>query len=193
MPERDREVTLRSDAIPPSGGWFRRAVDALTTTAGLLGAVAIVVITFGLALDVLLRTIRGQGLVGIFDAVGPILAIAAFLGLGITEAKGEHIALNIFVRRLGVRARNVMYVVGTVLVILMVAWMAWAGFTQAMHSLEAGEVRPGIVDVPLWPARFAVVIGCVILILQLLLTLADAARGVLAGKTKGVWIDREND
>lgn len=176
-----------------SVAWFPRAVSWLSGGAGLIGAIAIVVITIGLALDVLLRTVRGQGIPGMLDAIGPLLAIAAFLGLGVTEAKGEHIALTIFVRRLKPRIRQLIYVIGTSITILFITWMIVAGFAQAIQSIGTGEVRPGIVNIPLWPARVAVVIGCAVLVLQLVVTLIDAIRGLIAGGPVGLWVEREAD
>ena len=188
-----RDELANTPLVNRSAAWLRRVTLWLSGTVGLLGAVAIVVITVGLALDVLLRTLRGQGIPGMLDAIGPLLVVAAFLGLGVTEAKGEHIALTIFVRRLGPRARQLVYVVGTSLTIIFVVWMISAGFTQAAHSIDTGEVRPGIVNIPMGPARVAVVVGCAILALQLLITLVDAIRGLVTGVPRGVWVERESD
>ncbi len=189
----DRDTLTEAAAAPQAGGWVRRSIFRLSGAAGVLGSFAIVVITLGLALDVLLRTIRGQGIPGMLDAIGPLLVVAAFLGLGITEAKGEHIALTLFVRRLSARTRAALYIVGTVATMLIVTWMIWTGLHQAVHSIQTGEVRPGIVNIPLSPARVIVVIGCVILLLQLSITLTDAVRSFIAREPKGLWIERENE
>ena len=169
-----------------------RVISQLSRTFGILGTGAIVVITVGLAVDVALRTVTGQGIPGMIEAIDPLLVCAAFLGLAMTESKGQHVGMTAIADRLPFRVRYRVIAIGTVLVMALIVWLGAAGAESAFRSFSRGEVRPGIVDIPLWPARVAVVIGCAVLFLQLMLTCRDALRTAKQGTPVGSWTDRDD-
>ncbi len=169
-----------------------RLITWLSRTFGFLGSAGIVVITVGLAANVVLRTVTGQGIPGMIEAVDPLLVCAAFLGLAVTESKGQHVAMTFVAAKLPVRPRFVVTAIGVVLTMLLIFWMGLSGAGEAATSIGRDEVRPGIVDIPLWPARIAVVAGCVVLLLQLVLTLRDATRSARERVPVGVWVERDS-
>jgi TRAP-type C4-dicarboxylate transport system permease small subunit len=170
-----------------------RLADVLSRISGEFASIGIIIMTTGVALDVILRTSSGTGIAGMIEAVDPLLVIVAFLGLGMTERKGEHVAMSMFVDRMSPRIRYYLIAVGVVGAMGLTAWIAVAGFHETAISVARGEVRPGIVDVPLWPARAAVVVGCTVLFLQFAVTLVDAIKSARLLQPVGVWAERTGE
>ena len=51
--------------------------------------------------------------------------------------------------------------------IVLVLLLAWYGWFYALDQMERGEVAMGTVTVLIWPARFAIPLGMLLLALQL--------------------------
>ena len=171
----------------------RSIVNRVSMVCGVLSAVAIVFMTGGIALDVLLRTVTGHGLTGVIESVDPLLVAVAFLALSVTEFKGEHVALTLVTDRIAPRPRFALIAAGVAACILFVAMMAASGTIEAIHSVANNEIRAGVVRIPLWPARIALVLGALALLAQLGVTLVDAIRSAARGASTGVWVHREAD
>lgn len=174
----------------PSG--FRVTSNAIATVCGVLSATAIVLMTAGITIDVVLRTLTGHGVTGVIEAVDPMLVCVAFLALSVTEMKGEHVALSLVTDRIVPRIRYILIAFGALLCIVFACVLAISGAMEAITSVSTNEVRAGVVRVPLWPARIAVVIGTLALLLQFILTFIDAVRSACARRASGVWVERES-
>ncbi|WP_167131237.1 TRAP transporter small permease [Paramicrobacterium chengjingii] len=172
---------------------FRTGANRVSSASGFLSAVAIVLMTLGIALDVLLRTVSGHGIPGVIEAADPLLVCVAFFALSATEMKGEHISLALVTDRLGARIRYALITFGTFLCIVFTCLLAYAGLHEALESLSSHEVRAGVVRIPMWPARVAVVLGSLALLVQFIVTCIDAARSARAGTEVGVWKERDAD
>lgn len=174
----------------PSG--FRKVSNGIATVCGVLSATAIVLMTAGITVDVILRTLTGHGVTGVIEAVDPMLVCVAFFALAVTEMKGEHVALSLVTDRMVPRIRYALITFGTLLCIVFACVLAISGAMEAITSISTHEVRAGVVRVPLWPARIAVVIGALALLLQFILTFVDAIRSARARRATGIWSERES-
>lgn len=181
----DRSIDRTSDRKS-----LRRAVHGASGLAGSLGALGIVVMTLGVALDVTKRQVTGNGIDGAIDVVGPLLVIVAFLSLAGAEMDHQHVALSVVTDRLPPRIGFGLILGGTLVSLALVLWMASSSLGVALDSLARGEIQAGIVKISLVPSRFAVVVGLVLLALQLSITALDAARSLRRGRPTGIWEER---
>lgn len=169
---------------------FRKIIGRTSDSLGILGTIALVAMTLGLAMDVLLRTISGRGIPGMFETVEPLVVIVAFLSLAAAERANEHVSLSLLSDRLPLRVRYILIAVGISLAILLFGWICYNGIFEALKSFTSGEVRSGVVRIPLWPARVAIVVGAFALILQLFVTLIDAVQSAIRKEHVGEWTHR---
>ena len=65
---------------------------------------------------------------------------------------------------------------GLLIGLVSTALIAWFGFLSAVDSWGVGEISESTIDVPVWPSRFILAIGCLLLCLQFIL---DGLRRVL--------------
>jgi TRAP-type C4-dicarboxylate transport system permease small subunit len=64
------------------------------------------------------------------------------------------------------RIRRLVKSLGMAICILGSVWFAWGSILRAIESTSVGEVKPGLLRFPVWPARWAITFGFVVLIVE---------------------------
>jgi len=159
----------------------RRAIHTLSATFAAVAAIGIVVLMGITVADVIRRALTDKSIQGGIELAPLILVGAVLLGLGYAEQTRTNVRTSLVTSRLAARPRAAVRCVGFVVVIGLVLWMVWETADRARSAVEIGEVTPGFVGLPAWPARVAIPIGLGVLALELLLQLLDELR-VLAGR-----------
>lgn len=165
----------------------RRASLVLAVVAASLTAL----IMLGLTIEVTLRSISGRGLLGMVELTESLLVGAVFLGLAHAERTGRHVSLGLVADRLPFRLSYALHAVAMTFVLALFVWIAYRSGVQAVESFDRGEVRPGIRNIVLWPARTVLLLGVVALILEVGVTVIDSFRSALRGELVGIWRDRQ--
>ncbi len=152
----------------------------LSKVSGALAAVALVVMTLHIGAEVIGRKFFGGGFPGTLDIISywwmPTIAL---LGLSYSELLREHPRVTLSLPAVGTVRRRVADVFA-VLVSMLVCWMLLQfSITGAQESYDIGEKAISTIDVLIWPAKFMVVVGLVLYLLQSLVSLLLAFAGQL--------------
>ncbi|HWL59704.1 MAG TPA: TRAP transporter small permease [Microbacteriaceae bacterium] len=139
-------------------------VIAIASTCLLMGVTVI---------DVVLRSTTGRGIPGAIEITEVFLVVAAYLGMMTAARDGMHISATLVTDRLPVRVARVTRTIGSVISALILLALIYATSARALVSLGAGEFRFGLVSVPIWPARIAIVVGLCGLVVAIVLQLAQ--------------------
>lgn len=182
--ERDA-VTRRPDA----GGWARR-IHGVSLVLGVIAALCGTMIMVVIVLDVVLRRAGGAGVRGTDAMVESLLVALVFLGLAYTERRGQHLSFTMFVTRVRAKIAFAFQTLGLLAATLFLSWVAWLSSVKAYESYVADEFRFGMLNLPLWPARAALAIGLVVLVLEMCVSTVDSARSWHRGHAVGVWRER---
>lgn len=154
-------------------GAVRRVVHTVTQVVAFLAVVCIVVALVATVADVARRSLSGQSVKGVIE-LGEVLMVAiVFLGLGYAESRGAHVSMTAVVRRMSPEKAAVVNVLGQLLMVTVVGWMAFVTADRAIESVAAQEYRFGLVRVLVWPARIAIAVGLAVYVLELLFRLMD--------------------
>ncbi len=155
-------------------GALRRVVFAATQVLAFLAVICIVVALVATVADVTRRSLSGQSVKGVIE-LGEVLMVAiVFLGLGYAESRGAHVSMTAVVRRMPPKTAAVLNVLGQVLMIFVVGWMAFVTADRAIESVAAQEYRFGLVPVLVWPARIAIAVGLAAYVFTLMFRLLDS-------------------
>ncbi|MBA4489595.1 TRAP transporter small permease [Paracoccus sp. S1E-3] len=101
-------------------------------------------------------------------------AIAVFFGLAYVQLVKGHIEVTILTDWLPLRGRQLLDLLGLVLMTFGFGLVAW-GMTQgAIESYRFGDVYVGEFDLPLWPARWASALGLWLLVMRLVIDIGLA-------------------
>lgn len=154
-----------------------RITKAVATPLGVLASLSTIVMMLGISAEVVYRNLKGRSIPGVLELSETALVATVFLGLAYAGVTGSHIAVDLLISRLPARLAHGVVLVSWTLSSVTLAWLTYASFGRATDSLERGEVRMGLVNWPLWPARWFIVIGFAALLLVALVNIVHLLRG----------------
>ena len=109
-----------------------------------------------------------------------VMMIVIYLGLSRCEEYREHVGLEFVINKLSNKARRVAVAAAQFLAVVAVGLMFYAVTTDAWSAFETNSSIEGLIDLPIWPTKFVMVVGMVFFLLQTIIHLVDAilmARG----------------
>ena len=170
---------------------MRKPIEMISAAFAVLASACVMSMMVLTCLDSGMRWFTGRSVAGVQEIVEQLMVAIVFLGMAYALRRGEHVSVKIFTSALPVRAAAVLRLIGIAIMIGIVAWMTWRTGQTAWRSFLTGEVRFGLLQVPVWPARFAIPLGLAALILQALPSAADQFRQVRTGED-GPAVPAEN-
>lgn len=155
---------------------IRRALDALYVTSGAVAAAALFGIFALMMAQVALRFLHLQ-LPGADDLVAYLCVATAFFALAWTFKRGELIRVGLLIERLPPATRRRVEAAVLALAAVLVGYIVWHTWADAMFSREIGEVAQGVVPFALWVPKLAPPIGAGVLLVAVLDELARVVTG----------------
>jgi TRAP-type C4-dicarboxylate transport system permease small subunit len=155
----------------------RRAHAWVTWIALLVCELSVVVMAGYTFADVSGRFLFHRPLGGTIELCSLLMVAVVFLSLASCQAERRHMRIDFLVPMMSRRVRAVADSIAYVCGMLVCGLLAWCSITPAWYSWTIREVSPGRIAFPVYPAKFLVVVGAVLLWVQLLLDLVGAIRG----------------
>lgn len=156
-------------------GWIPRLTIALGRLTYSVSAASIVLLCVMTVVDTASRTFGSGSIALVFDVNETLIVLVAFLCLAYAALAGEHVAFTAIYDRLPERGQYLSRLIGYLLALPLIGWMAWVSFDAALTSWQTAEARMGVAQLPVWPARLAVAVG----LLAFFLTLVYGALAVI--------------
>jgi TRAP-type C4-dicarboxylate transport system permease small subunit len=148
-------------------GWVA-AIRGLGRQTALLRSVVTGLIMMGIVADVVRRSVTGRSIPGMIEMVETFMAIEVFLGLAHAEATGVHVRMSLATNVMPFPVRRAVKSFGMFVCMVGSVWFAWASTLRALEATAVGEVKPGLLRFPVWPARWAIAIGFAVLAFEYL-------------------------
>jgi len=104
-----------------------------------------------------------------------VMMIVIYLGFSRCEELSEHVRLEFVVNALPKRIRSKVRSAANLLAVVVIALLFYAVTRDAWSSFVTGSAIEGIVDIPIWPTKFVMVVGMVFFLLQGIINLLDPA------------------
>lgn len=132
-------------------------------------------------MDVFGRHFLKQPIPGVIEFNEVMMIFVVYLGLGLAQREKAHIRAELFVSRLSLKWRGRFE--GFSLFLATAFWtiLFTQTATKAWNSYLIGEYREGLIKFPIWPARWALAVGVLLMSLQLF-------RDIYAS-----WASKENE
>lgn len=161
---------------------FMRGVDSITKAMMILTAFC----AFGMAFLILAEVIaRNSGIkfYGAAEYIRNLLIVIVFLQLPYAVRIRSMLAVDIFIQSVPHRIGVPVAVVGYLLGVCFFGAVAVGSLGPAVEALVEGQYEgEGVVDVPAWPAKFSIVIGCGLAAFYYLFRIVDTMKsGRLSG------------
>ncbi len=138
-----------------------------------------------LVIDIVFRSVD-MPLHGLAELSVFVMMIVIYLGLSRCEEYSEHVGLEFAINKLSEKARSVMAAAVQFLAVATVGLMFYAVTTDAWSAFETNSSIEGLIDLPIWPTKFVMVVGMVFFLLQAIVNLFDSillARGHETART----------
>jgi len=157
--------------------WVVRAAWALS----LIAAGVTLLIAALLISDMLAREVGGKPLNAVYETVRLSMVAVVFLAIGYAEHTESHIRIEALTERLKGRPLAVLRTIGLTIGLIASAMFTVATFMRAVSSTQIHESVQGLIIFPIWPSRWLIVIGFVMLTLVFIGKVATCVRTIITG------------
>lgn len=155
----------------PRGAWDWLMQRSLALCAATLLAIGAIVVY-----EVAARYVFDAPTIWVQEISVYLLLVCAFLGFAPTMHAGEHIRIDLLVKRFGARARSALEFATCLAIAAFAAIAAWGGYETVRQSLRYGRRSLTLLAVPLWIPQLVVPLGMLLLLAAVLLRAWQAAR-----------------
>ncbi len=162
---------------------LRRLNDRITRFFLVLAAVLAFLLCFLVVADVIGRGAFNHPVKGTTEIVSLSIVIICFLQAGFAIRSGGMLNVDMFVSKGSARTQSVMACIAALAGLLFFGIICYGSIDGAIHAWTSNEFEgEGALRVPVWPARFIVVLGCFLVcvsyLLMFLQNLNNAVRGL---------------
>ncbi|MFQ5935889.1 MAG: TRAP transporter small permease subunit [Acidiferrobacterales bacterium] len=110
--------------------------------------------------------LQSQPVPAAFEFMATMMVVSVFLAVSLAQARRSHIRVEVVVNRLPKGWQTFTEVIQYLLSTVFFALIAWFAWPAAMHSFAVGEYAPGLINFPVWPARFILAFGATLMTVQ---------------------------
>jgi TRAP-type C4-dicarboxylate transport system permease small subunit len=160
---------------------FRQVYSKIIAAVAITSGVSILVMMAYSFLNVSLRYLINFPLGGLIEATAQLMIYVIFFGAAYCQLHHENIRVDAIAARVTPRVAAVLDVATYAIGIVFFALMAYFSIEPAVESTAIREVTYGDIPYPMYPQKWAIVIGCALIALQLVFDLTDSV-GKLIGK-----------
>ncbi len=156
---------------------IHKVLDRLLITAMILSMASCLFMVAITVLDVLARHAIGRPVPGVIEFNEVLMVCVVFLGLGLSQKDRAQIRAELFISRLSPKLRK-----GFDVFALVIAWCFWTllsfqAVSRGWESFVMGEYREGLLKFPMWPARWALALGMILMSIQLIRDIVTSLGG----------------
>jgi TRAP-type C4-dicarboxylate transport system permease small subunit len=129
------------------------------TVSSFLGAAVMLACALLTVFDVILRNFFKSGLLGMVDLTQLAMVWAAFLTIPLAFATDSHIAVDIFVSRIGASVMRFLKLFAVVAAVFVLAFCVWWGWVEASRQIGYGD-RSMTIGIPAIWYWIPLILGC---------------------------------
>lgn len=116
-------------------------------------------------------TYLGHPVPGAYELTESTMVLVVFGGLTYAQIKRKHIRVELLYLRMPARVQSTMDVIADLAALVFFGLLVWQGWHEALYSYSIDEATNGLIRFPLYPARFCLVFGSALFLVQMVLDL----------------------
>lgn len=166
---------------------LRRLNERLVHTLLAAAALLIFGLSFLVVADVVGRVAFSSPVKGTPEIVSMSIVIICFLLAGYAVQSRSMLHADVFVGLLGKRGPSIASLLSGLLGAAFFGLVVWGSYEPALHAWTSGEFEgEGALRVPVWPARFVVMLGALLVTIIYLGQALAAASALIRGTAPAV-------
>ena len=143
-------------------------MERLAAWTVALGGIGLIISMF-LGVGDVVGTLVNHPVAGAQEVTESTMVLIVFGGLTYAQIRRRHIRVELFYLRAGPRLRSAMDLGASAAAMVYFGLLIWQAWNEAMYSWQIKEATFGLIRFPLYPARFLLVAGTALMLVQLLL------------------------
>ena len=168
---------MAQDNVSPR--WVQETIKILRRADFYLCIIAGVAMFFIMLLtvaDVIGRSFFTWPITGTYELSRYALVVMVLLGIGYVQQGNQHIAVDLFVKKLSRSGQFVTEIIGTLMGLgfsLLVSWQGWRGGLESMHNKTVSDT----LHIPAYPFEFLIGLGATFLSIELIIKVVTLRMG----------------
>jgi TRAP-type C4-dicarboxylate transport system permease small subunit len=148
---------------------FSDLVERFALAVLLVGGAGMVTAMFLGAGDVVGTQFLGWPIPGVLEITESTMTLIVFGALAYAQIRRNHIRVELIYSHMGPRVKAAMDVIADVAAIIFFGFLLSEAISEGLMSWRIRETADGLIQFPLYPARWILIAGTVMLLLQLVL------------------------
>lgn len=133
-----------------------------------IATLVILVLLVLIVTNAVIRSFTGGVIPGAFEIGQVAMPILVFLALPWTFLKQNNYQLDLFYGRFSEPKRRIADIFHSSLYLVVVAVWSLGTSLRAIESIQIHEYIPGVIRIPVYPARLIIALGCLVILLIVL-------------------------
>jgi len=156
-----------------------RIVDGLGVALLGVASIAILVGVLAGTADVAGTYLFLSPVHGATELTTELVVAIVFLSLAHVQRRRGHIRVELLYTHLGPRTQAVLDALGAAIALVFFGLLLWQGYVAALFSWQIQESTLSVVRIPIYPAKFSILVGVGVLMARLVIDLVASVRAAL--------------
>lgn len=168
--------------------WDRaKKIDStINTISVLIAGFLIFFPVFSITADVFFRYGFNKPIPSISEIVTMVVVFMIFLSLAYAFTEGSFVRVEILIRFFPLKIRLILGIFTNLIFFFIFGMIFWQATKFAIISTQKGEYVWGLINVPQYPAKWAVSIGIFLVLLRIVFEVGDSVIALISGKGEKV-------
>lgn len=165
---------------------FQTMIDRISRTLMVLAAALAFSLCFLVVADVLGRVVFNHPVQGTPEIISLSIVVICFLQTGFAIRSGGMLRVEALTSHLAPAVNRVLLAIGALLGVLFFGVILYGSLEGAGYAWSSNEYEgEGALRVPVWPAKFVIVLGCTLATINYLIIFIKAVRGAVSNEEVG--------
>jgi TRAP-type C4-dicarboxylate transport system permease small subunit len=151
---------------------------------GLLSGFVLLVIMGLMCAEVFCRYFLHKPILGTVEISSYLLVLFVFSGVSYTQSIDGHIRIDLLTSRLSDQSQKLLRLAALMMALAVYGVITWRTSRAFLLSWQMGEVRWGALPLPVYPVKFFVAFGSLVLCIQFIISIFDECRYKLFCQTE---------
>lgn len=164
-----------AEADAPRPRPIDRFITALNAVSGYILFFMMIMIT----VDVTGRYLFNSPIPGTLEFTEFLMVFVVFFSMAFVQLEKRHIRVELVTQRLPKKLDDGMSIATLLIGAVFFGLLAWQSWFSAWSAFEYREASEGLIQIPIYPPKFAIPFGSAIMVVQLLRDAARRARSLV--------------
>lgn len=173
-----------------AGHAFVRVSESIFGVGGVISSLAVLIVMVSVTADITARAALNHPIPGVFELSQMLMVVIVFFSFALCESRAQHIRVDSVAMRLSPRTRLYLELLALIIGLFFYSMIGYGSFEAAFVSMQDQGYTGGTVAIPLYPSKFCITIGSLMLIIQYCIGITRTITGIFHKEGSAVVTDK---